>query len=96
MIWTLTFYNNSQSFVESYFEQFTLQKGDQVHYPTTGEQTYDASGEGIVTNVSLQAGETKQATLTFSFVPYKSIPYTLVSQLAANSNVTFNPAVIQF
>jgi hypothetical protein len=46
--------------------------------------------------VSLQAGETKQVTLTFSFVPYKDIPYTLSSQLAASSGVNFNPVVIQF
>jgi len=102
MLWTLTFYNNTQSSDAPYFEQFTLQKGDQVHYPTTGEQTYDATGEGIHTSdgttryVSLQAGETKQVTLTFSFVPYKDIPYTLSSQLAASSGVNFNPVVIQF
>ncbi|PWT91257.1 MAG: hypothetical protein C5B54_05640, partial [Acidobacteria bacterium] len=94
---SLTFFNNSQSGADASFYQFSLQKGDQVSYPTTGEQTYVATGGGIDTNVLLQAGETKQATLTFSFVPYKDIPYTLSSELAVGfAPVTFNPVVIQF
>jgi hypothetical protein len=96
MIWSLTFFNNTQINTGAQFDQFSLQKGDQINYPTQGEQTFDATGGGIDTGVSLQAGETKQVTLTFSFVPYKSIPYTLSSQLAAFSSVTFNPVVIQF
>jgi hypothetical protein len=97
MIWSLTFFNNSQSGADASFYQFSLQKGDQVNYPTTGEQTYSATGGGINTDVFLQAGETKQATLTFSFVPYKDIPYTLSSELEVGfAPVTFNPVVIQF
>lgn len=98
MIWTLTFYNNSQLNTYVDFSQFSLQKGDQVKYPTQGEQTYSATGEGINTDVTLQAGETKQATLTFSFVPYKDMPYTLTSVLLGNNfnAVTFNPVIIQF
>ena len=98
MIWTLTFYNNSQLNTYVDFTQFSLQKGDQVKYPTQGEQTYSATGEGINTDVTLQAGETKQATLTFSFVPYKDMPYTLTSLLWGNNfnAVTFNPVIIQF
>ena len=34
MIWTLTFYNNSQLNTYVDFTQFSLQKGDQVKYPT--------------------------------------------------------------
>jgi hypothetical protein len=98
MIWSLTFFNNSQSGADASFYQFSLQKGDQVNYPTTGEQTYSATGGGINTDVFLQAGETKQATLTFSFVPYKDMPYTLTSLLWGNNfnAVTFNPVIIQF
>jgi hypothetical protein len=98
MIWSLTFFNNSQSGTDASFYQFSLQKGDQVNYPTTGEQTYSATGGGINTDVPLQAGETKHATLTFSFVPYKDIPYTLSSELGGMgiNPVTFNPAVIHF
>jgi len=95
MIWSLTFYNNSQSSIGARFYQFSLQKGDQIHYPTTGEQTYDASGGGIDTGVYLQAGETKQITLTFSFVPYKDISYTLESQLW-EVDTPFNQEVTQF
>ena len=95
MLWSLTFYNNSQSSFGARLSQFSLQKGDQIRYPTTGEKTYDASGEGIDTGEILQAGETKQITLTFSFVPYKDIPYTLESQLAEIAT-PFNPEVIQF
>jgi cytoskeletal protein RodZ len=98
MIWSLTFFNNSQSGTDASFYQFSLQKGDQINYPTTGEQTYVATGGGINTDVPLQSGETKQATLTFSFVPYKDIPYTLSSELGGMgiTPVNFNPAVIQF
>jgi hypothetical protein len=99
MIWSLTFFNNTQRDTDAQFGQFSLQKGDQVHYPTTGEQTYDATGGGINTDVPLQAGETKQATLTLSFVPYKNISYTLSSQLGLAgpfNPVTFNPEVITF
>lgn len=98
MIWSLTFFNNSQNSTDAVFNQFFLQKGDQVNYPTQGEQTYTATGGGIDTNVPLQAGETKQATLTFSFVPYNNIPYTLSSELDGTgfAPVTFNPVVTHF
>jgi hypothetical protein len=98
MVWSLTFYNNSQSDADAVFNQFSLQKGDQVNYPTQGEQTYDATGGGISTDVPLQAGETKQAILTFSFVPYKAMPYTLSSEFQDYfiHTVIFNPVVIQF
>ena len=103
MIWFLTFYNNSQNGADATFRQFYLEKGDQVNYPTTGDQTiYYATGEAVSTGLTLQAGETQQTTLTFSFVPYKDIPYTLSSDLGGlfngvlAYNVPFSPKVIQF
>lgn len=97
MLWSLTYYNNSQGSVSSGFVFFTLQKGDQIKFPTTGEPSYYATGQGVDSGVDLQAGDTKQATLTFSFVPYKNFPYTIVSNLSVNFDyVTFDPEVIQF
>ena len=82
MIWSLTLFNGSPNGTYARFHQFYLEKGDQVQYPTTGDQTtYDAMGGGVDTSVSLQAGETKQIFLTFSYVPYKDTPYTLESEL---------------
>lgn len=100
MIWSLILFNSSPNSTYARFNHFYLEKGDQVQYPTTGGQTtYDAMGGGIDTSVSLQAGETKQILLTFSFVPYKDTPYTLESELVLAYYVaddSFNPVVIQF
>src|SRR5579884_66726 len=87
MIWFLTFYNDSQNSADATFRQFYLEKGDQVTYPTSGDQTiYYATGEAVSTGLTLQAGETQQTTLTFSFVPYKAMPYTLTSDLGGLFN----------
>ena len=100
MLWSLTLFNSSPNSTYARFQHFYLEKGDQVQYPTTGDQTtYQAEGEGINNGVGLQAGERKQIILTFSFVPYKDIPYTLESELSDSylgTYATFNPVVIQF
>lgn len=99
MIWTFTFSNNTPSSNEDYFGQLTLQEGDQVKYPTTGEATYDATGPGIFNDGStiaifLQPNETKQVIVTFSFVPYINTSYTLISTLSSSNYVTFDPVVM--
>jgi type II secretory pathway pseudopilin PulG len=100
MVWSLTFYNNTLDRSDVLLEQFSLGKEDQL-----GGQTYVPTGAmlvggRIVDDVILQANETKQATLTFSFVPYKAIPYTLESQLDVSGGthnfIQFNPIVIKF
>ncbi len=101
MICTFTFYNNTSSPDAAYFGQLTLEEGDQVKYPTTGEATYDATGPGILNDgstisINLQPDETKQVIDTFSFVPYKNTSYTLISTLTASHYVTFDPAVMSF
>jgi hypothetical protein len=70
MIWFLTFINNSPHNTSSYFSQFSLQKRDQINYPTSGEQTYYATGQGIDQPVDLQPNKSASVTLTFSFEPF--------------------------
>ncbi len=98
MLWTISFYNNAQSRNSASFNVFHLQKGDQANDPTTREQTYAATGTGIgVDNVGLQAGETKPIILTFSYIPYKGISYTLTSELETDYvTVKYNPVLINF
>jgi hypothetical protein len=99
MIWTFTFSNNTPSLEETYFGQLTLEEGNQIKYPTTGEPTYDATGPGIfddgsTTAIFLQPNETKQVIVTFSFVPYKDTSYTLISTLSSSKYVTFDKVVM--
>lgn len=101
MIWSLSFYNNSQSAYDADFSKFYLQKGDQTQNPagSAGEPTYTPTGLAINTGQIIHAGDTKQSTLTFSFVPDKG-NYTLASQLVLNEvtmeMVNFDSIVIPF
>lgn len=83
MLWSMTFFNNSQQSAYAAFadSNFYLQEGDQINEPAPGAQQYDATGSviGTFSGISLQAGETQQVIITFSFVPYTATPYTLVS-----------------
>jgi hypothetical protein len=95
MLWYITFANNSPNFYYARFDHFTLEEGDQINYPTTGEPTFEATGQGTyVYDVSLPAGATKPVVLTFSFVP-KNITYTLDSKLVQINN-PFNKVLFQF
>lgn len=104
MLWSLTFYNNSQNGAGAAFanDNFYLQKGDQIHDPAPGEQKYNATGQviGTFSGISLQAGETKQVTITFSFVPYTGIYYTLVTIMqedcCGQEIVHFDPVLFTF
>lgn len=100
MLWSLTLSDTSQGGANFTLNQFYLQKGDQINDPAPGEQTYYATGPVVGgQEMSIQAGETEQAIITFSFVPYKGIKYTLFSELlifitAETSN--FNPVLFTF
>lgn len=100
MLWSLTFYNNSQADYTVGFSKFFLQDGDQTKDPTdSGATTYTPTGPGVDQGVPLPSGSTKQVVITFSFVPYEGIPYTLISRLGAAYfalDITFDPVVIQF
>ena len=98
MLWSLTLSNTSQAGQGSSWNEFSLQDGDHVQDPTLGGQTYNATGEGINTSQFLNAGEVQHTIITFSFVPYQGMPYTLISELSTSSpnSVTFDPTVIQF
>jgi hypothetical protein len=83
MLWSLTFYNNSQNGAGASFADgnFYLQQGDQINNPAPGEPTYGATGPviGTFSGIGLKAGETKQVMVTFSFLPYTNTTYTFVS-----------------
>jgi len=105
MLWFLTFSNTSQRAVSPYFQTFSLEVGDQITDPTgPGEQTYNPTGTTIpigasANNIYLRAGEQQQVTLTFSFVPYRDFPYTLVTELKDFEiplDITFNPVLFSF
>lgn len=102
MLWSLTLYNNSQSDDGgAFFNQFSLQEGDQITNPAgSGEQTFNPTGPGVTDNLpDFPGGTTQQIVITFSFVPYTGTPYTLTSELDGISGlegITFDPAVIQF
>ncbi|HEU5379434.1 MAG TPA: hypothetical protein VFV38_28760 [Ktedonobacteraceae bacterium] len=99
MIWSLTFYNNSPNNTRNSFDQFYLEDGDQVQYPTSGAQTYEAAGQAVNTEVDVSPGATQSIIITFSFVP-DTLPYTLISRLAPCAafcnDIPFDPKVIQF
>lgn len=101
MLWSLTLKNTSQSTVDqAFFQPFSLQKGDQVHDPTPGEQPYQPTGPGVSDNLpTLRPGGMQQIVTTFSFVPHTGVPYTLVSTFVdgiTSGGVHFNPVLIQF
>lgn len=103
MIWSITFSNTSQKSASAVFadSNFSLQKGDQINNPAPGELKYGATGSviGTFSGINLQAGETQQVTITFSFVPYTGIAYTLVSIMqmdcCGGEIAHFNPVVLQ-
>lgn len=99
MTWSLTFFNNSPNNTRNTFDQFYLEDGDQVQYPTSGPQTYEAAGRAINTEVDVSPGATQSIIITFSFVP-DTLPYTLISRLAPCAafcnDISFDPKVIQF
>ncbi len=100
----MTFFNNSQQSAYAAFADgnFYLQQGDQINDPAPGEQKYDATGSviGTYNGISLQAGETKHVIITFSFVPYTAIPYTLVSIMqmdcCGQEIANFDPVIFSF
>jgi hypothetical protein len=101
MIWSLTFFNNSQAETQPSFDECTLQRGNQVLNPAPGEPQYHPTGGGITfygTAVTLFAGQSKQITDTFSFVPYTNTPYTLVAVLDRGDGIQikFDPTIITF
>ena len=103
MLWSMTFFNNSQQAADAGFGDgnFYLQEGDQINDPAPGEQKYDATGPVIGFNaITLRAGETQQVTITFSFVPYTGISYTLVSIMqmdcCGQETAHFDPVLFTF
>ncbi|HLI89982.1 MAG TPA: hypothetical protein VKV37_14935 [Ktedonobacteraceae bacterium] len=97
MVWSITLYNNSQSSAYCYFDQFYLQNS------LNEDQIYDSTGDirdinTCMTLDPLQANETRNSTVTFSFVPYKAVPYTLMAKLITpeSQDIIFNPVNIKF
>lgn len=95
MLWSMTFFNNSQRSAYAAF-------ADGNFYLQEGNQTYDATGSviGTFAGISLQAGETQQVIITFSFVPFKDAPYKLVSIMqmdcCGQEIAKFNPVPLSF
>lgn len=104
MLWSMTLFNNSQKSADVGFGDggFYLQEGDQITNPAPGAPKYDATGSAVGTfnGTLLQAGETQQVIITFSFVPYTAIPYTLVTIMqmdcCAQEMAHFNPVLFSF
>ncbi len=94
MLWSLTLSNTGQVDQNTGWSKFSLQEGDHIGDPTQGGQTFDAMSTGVY----IKAGEVQHTIVTFSFVPYQGMSYTLVSELEASypGAVTFDPIVIQF
>lgn len=99
MVWDLTLYNNSQSATYCYFDQFSLRDN-------SSDQTYDSTGD--IRNYtqctglsSLDAGQTMQTTVVFSFIPYKNTGYTLTANMpytgiGNDTSIKFNPVPFTF
>ncbi len=101
MLWSLTLKNTSQQSVDaSFFQKFRLQEGNQKSDPSPGNPTYNPTGPGVTNNLPLMnAGDSQQIVVTFSFVPYIGMPYTLDSQFIdgiTSGGVSFDPIIVNF
>lgn len=76
MIWSLTLFNNSQKNYDVIFGNITLQQADQA------DVTFTPTGPLAQTGVRVDVGATIHSTLTFSFIPFRSIAYQLTSKLS--------------
>jgi hypothetical protein len=105
MIWTMTYFNNSQTdYVESFNPdaggKFTLQL-NQTDSQLAG-QAYVPTGPKVNNGPTqtLQAGATQQNTITFSFIPYQGVPYSLSAVMTDDFSsfqpITFDPVTISF
>lgn len=75
MTWTFKLYNNSPQKYDVIFGNIALQQADQA------DVTFTPTGPLAQTGVSVSSGATISATITFSFIPYRSIAYQLTSKL---------------
>jgi len=105
MIWTMTYFNNSQTdYVESFNPdsggKFTLQL-NQTDSQVPG-QAYVPTGPKVHNGPTqtLPAGATAKDTITFSFIPYQGVPYSLSAVMADDFDgfqpIKFDPVTITF
>ena len=95
MLWTLTFFNSSQTYADAYFNRIALQQGNQINNLAPAEPTFTPTGQAANSDVPLQPNQTQTVSITFSFVPFKGMTYTLTGNLhdSITEGVTFDPTL---